>query len=403
MAAVALGGCGGGTARTASDLDATATRDVSQPADDDGAGGDPSPLDDGSAPTDAAPGDDAADPGIDSEDLGTLPDTPMADDATPPDDATDAPPDDAGPRHLLDDTLRFHHLQALGTHNSYHRRPPFVIPPWDYEHLPLDEQAAEQGVRQFELDLWWSGDHFRVLHVKVIDANTTCDRYTDCLADLKRWSDAQPDHHPITVLLEVKDGYDEEHGADRLAALEAESLSVWPRERVLTPDDVRGDYPTLRDAVDAEGWPTLGAIRGRILLVLHAGGAYRRAYTDGDSTSVGRLFMPDAQGNADLPVAGFHTMNDAFDARIPDVVARGHLVRTRSDSDGDEARAHDFRRADAALASGAHFISTDFPWAPTPARYGVIIPGGTPSACNPLTAPVDCTAESIEDLARPMP
>jgi len=37
------------------------------------------------------------------------------------------------------------------------------------------------------------------------------------------------------------------------------------------------------------------------------------------------------------------------------------LVRTRADSDTAEARANDTRSRDQALASGAQFISTDYP------------------------------------------
>ena len=53
----------------------------------------------------------------------------------------------------LDDLLRVNELQAVGTHNSYHLRTEGVDrPEWDYDHLPLDQQADAQGVRQFELD-----------------------------------------------------------------------------------------------------------------------------------------------------------------------------------------------------------------------------------------------------------
>src|SRR5688572_25643522 len=50
-----------------------------------------------------------------------------------------------------DDRLRLHQLQALGTHNSYHLSPGTLVKEWDYTHLPLDQQLAQQGVRKFEL------------------------------------------------------------------------------------------------------------------------------------------------------------------------------------------------------------------------------------------------------------
>ncbi len=61
-----------------------------------------------------------------------------------PDDTTEA--EDRSP-------LTLQHAQFKGTHNSYH----LITTPlaeWDYEHLPLERQLGEQGVRQFELDIY---------------------------------------------------------------------------------------------------------------------------------------------------------------------------------------------------------------------------------------------------------
>ena len=62
-----------------------------------------------------------------------------------------------GPAFPLDDVLRANHVQVVGTHNSYHVMTA-DIPQWRYTHAPLDEQIAEQGVRQFELDAYWDAD-----------------------------------------------------------------------------------------------------------------------------------------------------------------------------------------------------------------------------------------------------
>jgi hypothetical protein len=315
-------------------------------------------------------------------------------------------PDPPDPPHEypLDDALRFHHLQAVGTHNSYHLETgETVVPAWDYSHLPLDEQLGLQGVRQFELDLYRDSheSRFMVLHVPFLDQSTTCAWLTDCLEVMRGWSDRNPGHHPLLTLLETKDGYDPDTAEDYLADLEYEVLDVWPEDRLVTPDSVRGDHATLREALAADGWPVLGELRGKALFVLHDGGGLREVYTHGNTSSEGRVLFPDAQGNTELPYAAVHSMNDpvgGFDA-IGAVVAAGHLVRTRADSDSEQAVANDISRRDAALASGAHFISTDYP-APHPdTGYVVAIPDGTPSRCNPLTAPAECSSEAIEDPA----
>lgn len=304
--------------------------------------------------------------------------------------------DDDGPSYPLDAVLRFHHLQAKGTHNSTHVQTA-NRPEWRYTHRPLDEQAASQGVRQFELDLWFDDDTggYEVLHIPFLDEGTTCRALTDCLGVLKGWSDANPDHHPLFVLVEVKDGWDEHVGPSRLDALDEALLSVWPEDRLVTPAFVQGDAATLRDGV-AAGWPTLGVLRGRALFVLHEGGAWRDAYTLG-LTVADRPLFPDAFGDIDLPIAAVHTLNDPFDARIPAVVDAGHLVRTRADADTVQARSNDTTQRDQALASGAHFVSTDFPAPVDWTEYRVEIPDGTPSRCNPRTAPPECTSEAVED------
>jgi hypothetical protein len=315
-----------------------------------------------------------------------------------------APAPTAGFSYPLDDELRFNHLQALGTHNSYHLRTEGISrPEWDFDMAPLDVQAAAQGVRQFELDLNYIADEdrFEIYHVAVLDQNTTCLAFTDCLAALKGWSDANPAHQPIFTLLEVKDALDQVDPAAYLTALERDLGSVWPRDRLVTPDDVQRGYGSLAEGLAAEGWPTLGELRGHALFVLHADPDWRGVYTDGDTDTTGRLLFPDGHGDLALTDGAVDTINDPIvdiDA-ITAALAAGHLVRTRTDEDSDQARALDYTMATAAFDSGAQFVSTDYPSPRQDTGYVVQIPGGTPSRCDPVTAPPDCTSEDVENPA----
>jgi len=74
-------------------------------------------------------------------------------------------------------------------------------------------------------------------------------------------------------------------------------------------------------------------------------------------------------------------------------------VRPRADSSPATARANDTAGREAALATGAQLVSTDFPAPVTGLSYSVAIPGGTPSRCSP-GAPQGCTPEAIEDPAK---
>jgi hypothetical protein len=72
-------------------------------------------------------------------------------------------------------------------------------------------------------------------------------------------------------------------------------------------------------------------------------------------------------------------------------VRRGFLVRTRADADTVESRANDTRRRDAALASGAQYVSTDYMQPDMRfGGYAARMPEGTVAACNPVRAAGKC-------------
>jgi calcium-dependent phosphoinositide phospholipase C len=304
----------------------------------------------------------------------------------------------------LDDTLRIGHLQVKSTHNSYHvEKEGNTLTALEYTHAPLTTQLEVQGVRHFELDLHRNPDDgsFEVWHLPVIDTETRCFHFVDCLAELRAWSDANRGHQPLVVQLELKDTFaGAGDPADAyLLAIDAAIRSVWP-DRVLTPDDVQGGAATLGEAVAEKGWPTLGESRQKILFALDDEGEWRDALTHGGTSAAGRIIFPDSSPGDSY--AAYAVLNDP----VPDADAIGAalaanmIVRTRADSDTVEPRAGDTSRREAALASGAQFVSTDFPAPVEGFDYVMEIPGGTPSRCNPVTAPPECTNDAIESPER---
>jgi hypothetical protein len=349
---------------------------------------------------------------------------------------------------LADHCVALNHIQVLGSHNSFHVRPleplwsalldisSVIFGAWEYTHLPLDQQFETQGVRQIELDVFADPDGglfasrdalrvigldpasglpeldqpgFKVLHIQDVDFETTCLSFVSCLTAIRTWSDLNPGHLPIMVLVEAKDDALPDTlgvhfatpvpiGTAEFDALDAEIRSVFPPEKLLTPDDVREGHATLEEAVLELGWPTLSAVRGKIIFLLDNGGAKHEAYRAGRPSLEGRvLFTNSNPGEAD---AAFVKENNPFAARIPDLVAGGYLVRTRADVDTVEARSGNTVPRDTALASGAHCVSTDFPVANHDfgTGYEVRIPGGEIARCNPVNAPVGCRAEALERL-----
>ena len=331
----------------------------------------------------------------------------------------------------LDDTLRLDQAQVLGSHNSYHGRPYKAVLDelakldkatalgLDYEHAPLPEQF-DLGVRQIELDVYadpdggkyadlglakqldvkvpenpgWKEPGFKVIHQAGIDNNSTCVTFVECLQLLKTWSDAHPGHVAMQVQIEMKDTSVPEKA---FTDLEAEIESVFDADEIITPDIVRGNAKTLGEAVKANGWPTLGATRGKVYFTLDNEGL-RDQYTDGHPSLEGRLlFTPSSPGQDD---AAFAKLNDPSETeKIKAALAANMIVRTRADADTLQARANDTRSATAALSSGAQIVSTDYEQ-PDPKignGYTVKIPGGTPGRCAPGHSPANCKPTDIEN------
>jgi hypothetical protein len=348
-----------------------------------------------------------------------------------------------------DDAIGLNQLQYLGTHNAYKVAPTFgllaalsfgaaLVPSivdagldpaqLNYGHPPLTQQLRS-GLRTFELDIFAdpTGGRFRaplaaqllgqpypsgvdqpgmkVLHIQEIDYLSTCPTLVACLTELRAWSDDHPGHLPIILNLEMKSDslpppFDvtpiQPFDAAQLDAVDAEIRSVIG-DRLITPDEVRGDAADLRTAVTTRGWPSVADSRGRFLVFMDNSGPVRETYLDGHPSLAGRAMFTSA--GFDQPDGGVLKLNDPTDPRITPLVQAGFLVRTRADA--DVVRPSTTER-DVALASGGQIVHTDFPRAaPQPfTGYTVAFPTRVQARCNPVnTTPATCQpAAAVEPL-----
>lgn len=355
-------------------------------------------------------------------------------------------PDTGYPR---DDELRLNEVQVVGTHNSYHlplnpvfkagleELYPGLTALWDYEHRPLPEQFGELGVRQIELDVFADPDGglftnrvahefaglpadpgipelyepgFKVLHIQELDVESTCWTFVSCLTQLRTWSQANPGHAPIMILVEAKDdpipdpvdlGFliPVEIDGAQLDALDAEIRSVFSEDEMITPDDVRGERATLEEAVLTDGWPTLADSRGKVMFGLDNGGSMQADYLEGHPSLEGRVLFTGGSGPGQ-PHTAFIKYNNPVGSYddIQAAVAAGYIVRTRADADPTQQNPDLFADRDTAMASGAQFLSTDFPEPDDryESGYEVRMPGDRGVRCNPISGPGWCEPQHVE-------
>lgn len=331
------------------------------------------------------------------------------------------------------DALKLNRIQVIGSHNSYKR----AIDPAlfallnrtdsvrfkaiEYSHVSLTDQL-DRGLQGLEIDVYadpkggkyaqplglklapgqqpyntngeMNTPGFKVLHIQDIDFRSNCPTFAGCLAELKRWSDAHPNHYPVFVTMNAKDDDIKRAGfvkpdpftAEVLNQLDSVVLAGLGRQKLIVPDDVRGKAATLEAAVLAGNWPLLKTVRGKFLFVLDETGNKRAAFIAGHPSLRGRTLFTNSEPGT--PEAAFVIMNDPVkdEARITELVKKGYLVRTRADADTKEARQNDYRGFEAAQRSGAQIITTDYyePSTHFSSPYVIRFDGGSYLRINPI-------------------
>ncbi len=307
----------------------------------------------------------------------------------------------------IESNLRINHVQMKGTHNSYHLKPigP-TIRSYDYSHLSLDMQAENQGVRQFEIDVWWDIRGQLYVYHNQYDSRSNCVTFEECIKTILRWSNNNTDHVPLMIWIEPKEWL--EQGADINTIVEIQNIienieleisQYWPKNKTITPDDVRGDQGSLSESIINNGWPLLEDSRGKAIFILMAGGKIRENYHQQyPELKDCLMFTMSVEGTSEAAIfSNTDPINDADTIRK--LVEQGYIVRSRADNaENGEADNNNHTRLDAALSSGAHSISTDYPGKVDGIEYFVNIPNSNPVACNPITAPEGCTKFMIENL-----
>lgn len=169
------------------------------------------------------------------------------------------------------DNTPYNHWFQAGVHNTY-------------EHTNDKEKQGIYGFLKhsstlIELDIHsGSSDDFEVYHTSNPD-DANCNAHlanndtmqsgiklSDCLKAIKDFHDDYPNHHVITVWVELKgDDIWSNANGNVLNQLLIEHLGD---EILIDQSEIQGQHNSLRDAVNIDGWPTLGELRGKVIVVL---------------------------------------------------------------------------------------------------------------------------------------
>ena len=167
------------------------------------------------------------------------------------------------------DTARQSAVTTVGVHNTYVK-----------DAYPYLAEALDAGTSMIELDVWTDilTKEWKVSHANPLVNDNNCvaasepgqlysgstdKNLENCLDDLRVWYDAHPGHAPLTVKVELKAGFEDDAGLgpDELDALIKAHLG----NRVFRPADLKGSYPDLDAAAQADRWPTRDALAGKVM------------------------------------------------------------------------------------------------------------------------------------------
>lgn len=235
-----------------------------------------------------------------------------------------------------------------------------------YAHPAISNMAMELLPDDFEAAMKQPG--FKTIHVPDVDYRSSCPALAQCLAQVAAWSKAHPTHLPIVITLRPDQTKTPMPGAvtpvafdaAALDALEGEVRGAFPAEMILTPDQVQGTHASLREAVTQGGWPLIGTARGKVIFVLDGGAGVTQLYQGARQSLEGRAMF--VRVDETSPLAAFVAIPDPVNdqARIAAAVKAGFIVSTRADDETREARLFRTERRDAAFASGAQIVDSDF-------------------------------------------
>ena len=283
----------------------------------------------------------------------------------------------------LEAGIKFNEIAFLATHNSYQSESTETTKKLyrslsdltfglvsektaDFESETLTNQL-ESGIRSLEIDIEVfdrEGDvSFTCMHSPNIEMTTTCYDFELAMKEIAMWSDNNPDHLPITIIIEPKGTFIPLKDMKKFSIDYADEFDTALREtlgdKLFTPADMLRDYASFGEMRAADDWCEVKNMLGKVVILLHDCGATEEYIALDPSFGTQAMFPMLREEDINRDCTSFIIMNKpAKLLEIQDAILEEKLmVRTRTDKFTEITEK---RKADA-LSSCANIISTDFP------------------------------------------
>ncbi len=324
-----------------------------------------------------------------------------------------------------------------------------VLDQWDYYHADLTTQLDSFQLKGLEIDIYHDpkgGRYYKrktnfffggkkksyvkelqepglkVHHMTGVDYRTHNYTFKSVLKEILEYSNNNPNHFPLFIMVELKEkapgnvfpanlfGHKKALKFDKEALLgideEIKEVFKDDLDKVYIPDSLRLGDEYLKETILKDGWPTLNQMRGKILFIGHAKEKTKERYLDKEShrgKNAGWNYSPVPSLknrmmffylDEEHPEAAIIQVDDPIvnQEKIKELVKKGFIVRTRSDTPVHEAKTGDYTKFNKAKTSGAQIISTDYYKPDYRAKtskdwsdFTVIFKGDTTVRLNPIT------------------
>jgi hypothetical protein len=272
-----------------------------------------------------------------------------------------------------DSSIKLNDIQILASHNSYKKKGSalgkFFIGLGDsfeeanalkYGYRNLTDQF-DSGIRSMEIDLRLRKTSFMLTHVPLVDNSSVAPDFSMALEEIKLFSDNNPNHIPIIMLMEIKDDWMIlDHALQQIGSEQLETLNHLLMDKLgdtlFKPSEMLETDKSIMETITTTGWPSVQSLLGKVIFVLHPG-SFTIPYYELDQTLSTQAMFPGVyKDDVDQEYATFVVHNDIDIPSISALVDQGFIVRTRI----DDYLIFEQDNYDDAILSGAQILSSDF-------------------------------------------